>query len=81
MTISMTENNSRFNVESQITRVKEKVEEQHGVPPAQQRLIFDGRQLYVIDKAVCGHRKLTPNPGQTRKLWVNVGSKLAPRCI
>lgn len=32
----------------QITRIKEKVEEQSGVPPAQQRLIFGGRQMYVL---------------------------------
>lgn len=31
----------------QITRIKEKVEEQSGVPPPQQRLIFAGRQMYV----------------------------------
>jgi hypothetical protein len=31
----------------QITRIKEKVEEQSGVPPPQQRLIFGGRQLCV----------------------------------
>ena len=31
----------------QITRIKEKVEEQSGVPPPQQRLIFQGRQMYV----------------------------------
>ncbi|KIL56932.1 hypothetical protein M378DRAFT_434791, partial [Amanita muscaria Koide BX008] len=30
---------------SQITRIKEKVEEQSGVPPQQQRLIFGGRQM------------------------------------
>ena len=29
----------------QITRIKEKVEEQSGVPPQQQRLIFGGRQM------------------------------------
>ncbi|KAF8348719.1 ubiquitin-related domain-containing protein [Amanita rubescens] len=29
----------------QITRIKEKVEEQSGVPPQQQRLIFRGRQM------------------------------------
>jgi hypothetical protein len=29
----------------QITRIKEKVEEQSGVPPQQQRLIHAGRQL------------------------------------
>jgi len=28
-----------------ITRIKEKFEEQSGVPPAQQRLIFAGRQV------------------------------------
>jgi len=33
----------------QITRIKEKVEEQSGVPPPQQRLIFGGRQMYVVD--------------------------------
>lgn len=32
----------------QITRIKEKVEEQSGVPPPQQRLIFGGRQMYVL---------------------------------
>ena len=31
----------------QITRIKEKVEEQSGVPPQQQRLIFRGRQMSV----------------------------------
>ncbi|KAJ7233524.1 putative NEDD8-like protein [Mycena haematopus] len=30
---------------AQITRIKEKVEEQSGVPPPQQRLIFAGRQM------------------------------------
>ncbi|KAH0588212.1 Ubiquitin-NEDD8-like protein rub2 [Termitomyces sp. 'cryptogamus'] len=29
----------------QITRIKEKVEEQAGVPPPQQRLIFMGKQM------------------------------------
>jgi hypothetical protein len=33
---------------AQITRIKEKVEEQSGVPPPQQRLIFSGRQLCVL---------------------------------
>lgn len=32
----------------QITRIKEKVEEQSGVPPPQQRLIFGGRQMCVF---------------------------------
>ncbi|KZT06489.1 ubiquitin [Laetiporus sulphureus 93-53] len=31
--------------DDKITRIKEKVEEQSGVPPPQQRLIFAGRQL------------------------------------
>ncbi|KAF8638095.1 hypothetical protein AX17_002456 [Amanita inopinata Kibby_2008] len=31
--------------EDKISRIKEKVEEQSGVPPVQQRLIFGGRQM------------------------------------
>ncbi|KAF8170622.1 ubiquitin [Mycena galopus ATCC 62051] len=31
--------------DDKITRIKEKVEEQSGVPPPQQRLIFSGRQI------------------------------------
>ncbi|KAF7334387.1 Ubiquitin [Mycena venus] len=31
--------------DDKITRIKEKVEEQSGVPPPQQRLIFSGRQM------------------------------------
>ncbi|KAA1466656.1 ubiquitin [Dentipellis sp. KUC8613] len=34
-----------IDAEDKITRIKEKVEEQSGVPPPQQRLIFSGRQL------------------------------------
>ncbi|KAF7361207.1 Ubiquitin-like domain-containing protein [Mycena sanguinolenta] len=33
--------------DDKITRIKEKVEEQSGVPPPQQRLIFSGRQMSV----------------------------------
>ncbi|KAF5322311.1 hypothetical protein D9619_000143 [Psilocybe cf. subviscida] len=31
--------------DDKITRIKEKVEEQSGVPPQQQRLIYSGRQM------------------------------------
>ncbi|KAG0697288.1 ubiquitin-related domain-containing protein [Suillus ampliporus] len=34
-----------IDLEDKITRIKEKVEEQSGVPPQQQRLIFGGRQI------------------------------------
>ncbi|KAJ3510109.1 hypothetical protein NMY22_g16075 [Coprinellus aureogranulatus] len=34
--------------DDKISRVKEKVEEQSGVPPAQQRLIFGGRQIVAL---------------------------------
>jgi len=34
-----------IDLEDKITRIKEKVEEQSGVPPQQQRLIFGGRQM------------------------------------
>ncbi|KDQ15501.1 hypothetical protein BOTBODRAFT_31817 [Botryobasidium botryosum FD-172 SS1] len=37
--------------EDKIERIKEKVEEQSGVPPPQQRLIFGGRQLPDGDTA------------------------------
>ena len=36
-----------FSYNKQVSRIKEKVEEQSGVPPPQQRLIFAGRQMYV----------------------------------
>ncbi|KAF8324568.1 ubiquitin [Cantharellus anzutake] len=37
--------------DDKINRIKEKVEEQSGVPPPQQRLIFGGRQM-ADDKTV-----------------------------
>ncbi|KIM26767.1 hypothetical protein M408DRAFT_330374 [Serendipita vermifera MAFF 305830] len=34
-----------IDADDKIARIKEKVEEQSGVPPQQQRLIFSGRQM------------------------------------
>ena len=31
----------------QVSRIKERVEEKEGIPPAQQRLIYGGKQMYV----------------------------------
>lgn len=30
-----------------VSRIKERVEEKEGIPPAQQRLIYGGKQMYV----------------------------------
>jgi ubiquitin-like protein Nedd8 len=30
----------------QVSRIKERVEEKEGIPPAQQRLIYGGKQMY-----------------------------------
>ena len=35
------------NVCTQVSQIKEKVEEKEGIPPVQQRLIFGGKQMYV----------------------------------
>jgi ubiquitin-like protein Nedd8 len=32
---------------SQVSRIKERVEEKEGIPPAQQRLIYGGKQMYA----------------------------------
>ncbi|EJU06658.1 ubiquitin [Dacryopinax primogenitus] len=47
-----------------ISRIKEKVEEQSGVPPPQQRLIFAGRQM-ADDKTA---RELNITAGSTLHL-------------
>jgi ubiquitin-like protein Nedd8 len=34
--------------ENQVSKIKELVEEKEGIPPAQQRLIYGGKQIYVV---------------------------------
>jgi hypothetical protein len=34
---------------TQVSRIKERVEEKEGIPPAQQRLIYGGKQMYVFN--------------------------------
>lgn len=41
-----------------VSKIKERVEEKEGIPPAQQRLIFGGKQMYVAAHL--------PNYGQWR---------------
>jgi hypothetical protein len=33
---------------AQVSRIKERVEEKEGIPPAQQRLIYGGKQMCVF---------------------------------
>ena len=33
----------------QVSRIKERVEEKEGIPPAQQRLIYGGKQMYILE--------------------------------
>jgi hypothetical protein len=35
------------NTVPKVSQIKEKVEEKEGIPPAQQRLIYGGKQMYV----------------------------------
>ncbi|KAI0265052.1 ubiquitin-related domain-containing protein, partial [Gloeopeniophorella convolvens] len=44
--------------DDKIARIKEKVEEQSGVPPPQQRLIFGGRQM--ADEKTAREFNITP---------------------
>ena len=56
---------------AQVSRIKEKVEEQSGVPPPQQRLIFAGRQMYVPLYALA----FSPTLHKSRRLtsWMQAG--------
>ncbi|KZM21936.1 hypothetical protein ST47_g6943 [Ascochyta rabiei] len=38
----------------QVSRIKERVEEKEGIPPAQQRLIYGGKQMYIYTQ--CAQR-------------------------
>ncbi len=42
-----------------VSRIKERVEEKEGIPPAQQRLIYGGKQMYVLRALRCKARMLT----------------------
>lgn len=38
--------------DAQVYRIKQLLEEKEGIPPSQQRLIFQGKQMYVQPKFV-----------------------------
>ncbi|KAI5211413.1 hypothetical protein E4T42_00882 [Aureobasidium subglaciale] len=40
-----------------VSRIKERVEEKEGIPPAQQRLIFGGKQMYVQTRSRTGKQE------------------------
>ncbi|UPX09724.1 Ubiquitin-like protein 1 [Ascochyta rabiei] len=40
--------------EYKVSRIKERVEEKEGIPPAQQRLIYGGKQMYIYTQ--CAQR-------------------------
>jgi ubiquitin-like protein Nedd8 len=31
-----------------VSRIKERIEEKEGIPPVQQRIIFGGKQMYIL---------------------------------
>lgn len=50
----------------QVSRIKERVEEKEGIPPVQQRLIFGGKQMYVLQSSLIppGTDDVTKNIGR-----------------
>lgn len=48
----------------QVSRIKERVEEKEGIPPAQQRLIYGGKQMYTT--LCCTTRREDETDGVSR---------------